>query len=187
MSLLDTGGRVVPREWIDYNGHMMDAYYFVAFTEATEAFLDHVGLGAAYQARTGSGIYTAESHLCFISPVTLGAPLAYRTQLLGHDAKRLHVFHRMTSAETLAATCELMFLHVSGDRVAPMPAEATAAVTALAAGQAGLPRPDQAGRRIAMPTATGERPASSAGRAGWSRPSARRSGRDGPPGAARRR
>ena len=65
----------MPPEWIDYNGHMMDAYYFLAFTEATEAFLDHVGLGAAYQARTGGGIYTAESHLCFVSGVTEGAVL----------------------------------------------------------------------------------------------------------------
>ena len=147
---LSTGGRAVPPEWIDYNGHMMDAYYFLAFTEATEAFLDHVGLGAVYRARTGSGIYTAESHLCFLSGVTEGATLRYQTQLLGHDGKRLHVFHRMTSAGTLAATCELMFLHVSRDRVTPMPPEAAAAVGALAAGQAALPRPDQAGRRIAM-------------------------------------
>jgi acyl-CoA thioester hydrolase len=151
MSLLDSGGRTVPPAWIDYNGHMMDAYYFVAFTEATEAFLDHLGLGAAYQARTGSGIYTAESHLCFISPVTLGAALTYRTRLLGHDAKRLHVFHQMTSAGTLAATCELMFLHVSQDHVTPMPAEAAAAAAAVAAAHAPLPRPEQAGRHIAMP------------------------------------
>ncbi len=73
MSWLSTGDRRVPKEWIDYNGHMMDAYYFLAFTEATEAFLDHVGLGAAYQARTGSGIYTAEGHLCFLSGVVGGA------------------------------------------------------------------------------------------------------------------
>ena len=148
---LSTGGRAVPPEWIDYNGHMMDAYYFMAFTEATEAFLDHVGLGAAYQARTGSGIYTAESHLCFLSSVTSGATLAYQTQLLGHDAKRLHVFHRMTVAETVVATCELMFLHVSDHRVAQMPPEAAAAAAALASDQAALPRPDRAGRRIAMP------------------------------------
>ncbi|MGH3256120.1 MAG: thioesterase family protein [Streptosporangiaceae bacterium] len=152
MSLLDTGGRIVPPEWIDYNGHMMDAYYFLAFTEATEAFLDHVGLGAAYQARTGSGIYTAESHLCFISGVAGGAALTYGTQLLGHDAKRLHVFHQMTSAGALAATCELMFLHVSQDHVTPMPAEAAAAVAALAGAQTTLPRPEKAGRHIAMPT-----------------------------------
>ena len=148
---LSTGGRAVPPEWIDYNGHMMDAYYFMAFTEATEAFLDHVGLGAAYRARTGSGIYTVESHLCFVSSVTSGATLAYQTQLLGHDAKRLHVFHRMTVAGSVVATCELMFLHVSEDRVAPMPHEAAAAVAAVAADQAGLPRPERAGRRIAMP------------------------------------
>jgi acyl-CoA thioester hydrolase len=151
VSLLETGGRVVPPEWIDYNGHMMDAYYFVAFTEATEAFLDHVGLGAAYRDRTGSGIYTAESHLCFISGVTEGATLTYRTQLLGHDAKRLHVFHQMTSADAIAATCELMFLHVSQDHVTPMPGQAAAAVAALAAAHAPLPRPEKAGRRIAMP------------------------------------
>ena len=147
---LSTGGRAVPPEWIDYNGHMMDAYYFMAFTEATEAFLDHVGLGAAYRARTGSGIYTAESHLCFLSSVTSGATLAYHTQLLGHDAKRLHVFHRLTRAGSVAATCELMFLHVSAERVAPMPPKAAAAVAALAAEHAALPRPDQAGRRIAL-------------------------------------
>jgi acyl-CoA thioesterase FadM len=148
---LSTGGRVVPPEWIDYNGHMMDAYYFLAFTEATEAFLDHVGLGAAYRSRTGSGIYTAESHLCFLSSVTSGATLAYHTQLLAQDAKRLHVFHRMTRAGSVAATCELMFLHVSNGRVTPMPPETAAAVAAVAADQAALPRPDQAGRRIAMP------------------------------------
>ena len=148
---LSTGGRVVPPEWIDYNGHMMDAYYSMAFTEATEAFLDHVGLGAAYRSRTGSGIYTAESHLCFLSSVTSGATLAYHTQLLGQDAKRLHVFHRMIRAGSVAATCELMFLHVSNGRVAPMPPETAAAVAAVAADQAALPRPDQAGRRIAMP------------------------------------
>ena len=148
---LNTGGRIVPPEWIDYNGHMMDAYYFMAFTEATEAFLGHVGLGAPYQARTGAGIYTAESHLCFVSGATEGAVLRYRTQLLGHDEKRIHVFHQMTSADHLAATCELMFLHVSDGRVGPMPAQAAVAVAALAARQATLPHPDRAGRHVAMP------------------------------------
>jgi len=148
---LGTGGRSVPPKWIDYNGHMMDAYYFLAFTEATEAFLDHVGLGAAYRARTGGGIYTAESHLCFVSGVIQGAVLEYRTQLLGHDEKRMHVFHQMTSAGSLAATCELMLLHVNDGRVQPMPPEAAAAVAALAARHAALPCPDRAGRHIATP------------------------------------
>jgi hypothetical protein len=32
---LATGGRTVPPDWIDYIGHMMDAYYFVAFTSVS--------------------------------------------------------------------------------------------------------------------------------------------------------
>jgi acyl-CoA thioester hydrolase len=152
---LSTGGRTVPEDWIDYNGHMMDAYYFVALTEATEAFLDHVGLGAAYRAQTGCGIYTVESHLCFLRSARAGDRLRYTSQLLGCDAKRLHVFHRMIQGSGGAdvATNELMFLHVNiaAQRVTAMPAEAAAAVAALAAEHSALPVPGAAGRRIAMP------------------------------------
>ena len=57
----------------------------------------------------------------------------------------------MTSADQLAATCELMFLHVSDGRVQPMPTEAADTVAGLAARHAPLPQPDRAGRHIAMP------------------------------------
>ncbi len=155
MSALATGCRVVPEEWIDYNGHMMDAYYSVAFTEATEAFLDHVGLGAAYRADTGCGIYTVESHVCFGRSVRAGATLAYQSQLLGCDDKRMHVFHQMAelgSGEQVA-TSELMFLHVdlAAERVTPMPAARSQAVRLVAAAHAALPAPPNAGRRIRMP------------------------------------
>jgi acyl-CoA thioester hydrolase len=151
---LHTGGRAVPAEWVDYNGHMNDAYYFVAFTEATEAFLDHVGLGEAYRESSGCGIYTVESHLCFLASVRGGELISYRSQLLGYDTKRLHIFHQLilpNGAE--AATNELMFLHVelAGERVTAMPSGRLAAVAALAAEQAELPVPERAGRRIAMP------------------------------------
>jgi acyl-CoA thioester hydrolase len=152
---LDTGGRAVPPEWIDYNGHMMDGYYCVAFAEATEVFLDHVGFGPAYRAETNSSIYTVESHLCYFKSVRSGERLCYATQLLGTDAKRMHVFHRMTEAGSgdEVATNELMFLHVdiATERVTPMPAPRRAAVEALAAEHAALPVPSHAGRSVAMP------------------------------------
>ena len=151
---LSTGGRTVPAEWIDYNGHMMDAYYSLAFTEATEALLDRVGLGAGYRAETGCGMYTAESHLCFRASVAAGAGLCYSSQVLGCDAKRLHVFHRMTVSGNLdVATNELMFLHVdiALERVVPIPAQHRQLAMALAAEHAPLPRPEAAGRRISMP------------------------------------
>jgi acyl-CoA thioester hydrolase len=155
---LNTGGRTVPDDWIDYNGHMMDAYYFVAFTEATEALLDHVGLGAGYREQAGCGMYTVESHLCFRASVRAGEPLRYTSQLLGCDAKRLHVFHRIVLAASgqEAATNELMFLHVdlATERVTAFPADRGDAVRALAARHASLPVPAAAGRRIAMPGAS---------------------------------
>ena len=156
MTTLATGGRAVPEEWIDYNGHMMDGYYCVAFAEATEVLLDHVGFGPAYREETGSSIYTVESHLCYFRSVRAGTELRYWTQLLGADAKRMHVFHRMTEAGSghEVATNELMFLHVdiASDRVTPMPPERQAVVDALAAEHATLPVPPDAGRRIAMPS-----------------------------------
>jgi len=151
---LDTGERTVPAEWIDYNGHMNDGYYGLAFTEATEAFLDQVGLGAAYREQAGCGMFTVESHVCFFRSVRAGTRLRYSTQLLGADAKRLHAFHRMTDAgtgEEMAAN-ELMFLHVdiATEQVTPMPQSRRNAVDALAAQHAGLPVPPTAGRHIAM-------------------------------------
>ena len=163
---LDTGGRTVPADWIDYNGHMMDAYYFVAFTEATEAMLDHLGLGAAYRERANCGMYTVESHLCFRASIRAGARLRYRSQLLAADTKRLHVLHQLLLADTgaEAATNELMFLHVdlASERVTPFPPDRHQAVLTLASQHAGLAVPDVVGRGIAMPA---RGPASSAARA----------------------
>ena len=154
---LDTGGRVVPADWIDYNGHMMDAYYFVAFTEATEVLLDHLELGAAYREASGCGIYTVESHLCFKASVRAGDRLCYRSQLLACDTKRLHIFHRIIMSNGAdAATNELMFLHVqlAAERVTAMPRDRYEAVRALAAEHASQPMPDEAGRHIVMPAKT---------------------------------
>src|SRR2546423_4963372 len=127
MNLLATGGRTVPPEWIDYIGHMMDAYYFVAFTEATEAFLDHLGLGERYRAGSGCGMYTVESHLCFGASVRAGAVLPYDSQLLGGDAQRLHVFHPMSASPPgdVAAPPQPLLLPLSNprERGAPMPPE----------------------------------------------------------------
>jgi acyl-CoA thioester hydrolase len=151
---LETGERTVPAEWIDYNGHMMDAYYFVAFTEATEALLDYLGLGAAYRAQANCGMYTVESHMCFRASVRAGATLRYSSQLIAADAKRLRVFHRMLLPDSgaEAATNELMFLHVDlgAERVTPFPPDQHLAVLSLASQHAAVAVPEVVGRGIAM-------------------------------------
>jgi carnitine 3-dehydrogenase len=77
------------------------------------------------------------------------------TQLLGHDEKRLHVFHSLyrTGDGALLATAEQMLLHVDtqAERAAPAAPELLARIERIAAAHAELPRPDRAGRAISIP------------------------------------
>jgi acyl-CoA thioester hydrolase len=153
-ALITTGTRVRP-EWIDYNGHVMDGYYLVAFSDATEAVLVELGFGAAYLERTGCTIYTAEAHLTYRREISIDTPLSFATIVLDHDPKRIHVIHDMLhagSGERLALA-ELMFLHVrqSSGKVEPMPGEQAEMVRAMVASHADLPRPSGIGRRIGIP------------------------------------
>ena len=86
--------------------------------------------------------------------VTEGDPLTFTTRILGVDAKRVHLFHAMHHATDgwLAATNELILMHVDLDIAAPVPCR-TAAFEALAAfhrAQAALPVPPQVGRLIGL-------------------------------------
>ncbi|MCU0492084.1 MAG: thioesterase family protein [Chloroflexaceae bacterium] len=145
----------VPPEWIDYNDHLMDGYYMVAFGHATDRFLETVGFGPAYPGRSGYSVYTVEGHINYLREVKPGARLRFETLLLGYDQKRLHLFHTMLNENGgyIAATNELMLLHVhqASGKTAAMPAESLALLATTRAAHAALPTPPQAGRRIAMP------------------------------------
>jgi acyl-CoA thioesterase FadM len=146
---LHTG--VVRPDWIDYNQHMSEGYYGVAFGEVTDAFMDFVGLDEVYRTRTRCTIYTVETHIYFLRELKAGSPLDFATQVLGFDAKRIHIFHQMFHAEQayLAATMEAMLLHVDDTpRTVPMPPEILARIEAIFEAHAALPHPPQAGRQI---------------------------------------
>ena len=141
-------------EWLDYNGHMNLAYYLLAFDHASDKFLDHVGLGAAYARATRGSIFVLETHLVYRREMRGGDTMRFSTQLLSHDAKRIHLMHRMHHARDgfLAAVNELMALHVNLDtrRAAPIPAEVMARLKTLQAAHDRLPRPEEAGRAIGL-------------------------------------
>src|SRR5579864_8732788 len=106
-------GEVLP-EWIDYNGHMNLAYYTVLFDRATDLLFDALGLGLDYRRNTDMGTFVAETHNLYERELLVGARVRVATQILGADAKRLHLGHEMFAIEggERAATQELMFLHV---------------------------------------------------------------------------
>ena len=41
--------KTVLPEWIDYNGHMQDAYYGLVFSKAVDALQDDVGFDQSYR------------------------------------------------------------------------------------------------------------------------------------------
>jgi acyl-CoA thioester hydrolase len=147
-------GEVLP-QWIDANGHMNLAYYVVLFDYATDALFDAIGIGRAYKDTTNHGTFVAETHNLYERELLVGERVKVTTQILGADDKRLQLAHEMFSLASgeRAATQELMYLHIdlSARRVIPWLAEVQQRVAAAAAAHARLPRPDWAGRRIAMP------------------------------------
>ena len=143
-------------EWIDYNGHLQDAYYALIASKATDALMDRVGLDAAYRARTGCTLYTVEMHLHFLHEVKSTDTAAVEVRLLGADAKRIHATFeilRVGEAE-VAATAEIMLLHVrqEQDRVrsAPFPPEIAARLAELMAASAALAAAGPGSRRMEL-------------------------------------
>jgi acyl-CoA thioester hydrolase len=147
-------GEVLPA-WIDANGHMNLAYYVMLFDYATDMLFDALDIGLRYKDRTGNGTFAVETHILYERELLLGERVHVSTQILGADAKRLHLAHEMMTGAggERAAAQELMYLHIdlSKRRVAAFPDDAWQRIRAAAAAHAALPRPAWTGRRIAMP------------------------------------
>ena len=125
-------------EWIDYNGHVRDAYYGLIASSACDALMDRIGVDAAYRKRRHCTLYTLEMHVHYLSEVKQSDSVAVEVTILGSDAKRLHVGFtlRRAGAGTVAATVEFMLLHVhqgDGPGSAPFPPDVAAAIATLAA------------------------------------------------------
>ena len=152
----------VQHEWVDFNGHLRDAFYMLLFSFASDGCMDHIGLDEAGRAATGHSIFTLECHINYLQEVKQGAAVEVHTQVLGHDVKRLHVYHSLyfagagatpAGAEPLLAGSEQMWLNMDMNtrRSAPFAASVLPRVRALAARHKDLPVSKYVGRVIALP------------------------------------
>jgi acyl-CoA thioester hydrolase len=123
-------------EWIDYNGHLRDAYYGLIFSYAIDALMDRIGVHAAYRERTGGTLYTLEEHIHYLDALKQGDIAEVSVRIIDADRKRMHVGLEMrrAGAPRVAATGEFMLLHVRqapAPASAPFPAEVSAQIEAL--------------------------------------------------------
>ncbi|MFV9681861.1 thioesterase family protein [Pseudomonas sp. NY15367] len=141
-------------EWVDYNGHLRDAFYLLIFSHATDALMDVLGLDEAGRARTGHTLYTLECHLNFLTEVKVGEAMEVHTQLLAHDTKRLHIHHGLYRPGEAASLAEseqmLMNIDSAAGRAAPFDARVADKVAQLASEHRGVPQPACVGRVIGL-------------------------------------
>ena len=143
-------------EWIDYNGHLRDAFYGLIVSYASDALMDRLGMDAAYRERTHNTLYTLEMHTHFFHEVKQSDSVFVNVRVLGADQKRIHAAFdivRDTDA-VVAASIEMMLLHVHQGATpasAHFPPEIASAVTKLAAATASAQEVGPGSRRMELP------------------------------------
>lgn len=146
---------IVRKEWVDYNGHLNDAYYMVIFSKATDAFMDYIGMDDAARQSTNTSLFTLEGHINYLLEVKEGESVEIRTRLVRHDAKRLQLYHEMfrPGYGDPVAAAEFMLLHVDtagGAKSAPFRPEIAAKLQEIQTMQDGLPPSTYSSRTIGL-------------------------------------
>jgi acyl-CoA thioester hydrolase len=128
----------IERGWIDYNGHLRDAYYGLIASLAVDDVMDQLGIDAAYRERTHCTLYTLEVHLHYLHEVKGSDALAVHSSILDFDRKRIHVGCRFTCPRVPepVAIADMMLIHVhQGEKpsVKPFPDDVSAKLEAFRA------------------------------------------------------
>ncbi|WP_087972072.1 thioesterase family protein [Oceanobacillus rekensis] len=103
----------VPKDWIDYNGHMNDAEYVRAFSWGVDRLMKLIGITEEFREKNNYTIYTMESHVSYLDEMKLGEAFEIHLQIIDHDMKRLHVFFELFGENgKRAATSEQMLMGI---------------------------------------------------------------------------
>ena len=142
-------------EWIDYNGHLRDAFYGLIVSYACDALMDRLGMDAGYRERTQNTLYTVEMHVHYLQEVKKSDIVVVNVRMLGADQKRIHAaFDVVREGDAVvAASAEQMLLHVhQGETVAtaPFPPEIANAISALVTATVGAPEVSPGSRRMEL-------------------------------------
>lgn len=155
MPALITYRTSVEADWVDYNGHLRDAYYLLIFSYATDALMDRIGLDGGNRQQSGHSLFTLECHLNFLHEVRLGTEVWVQTQIIGHDHKRLHLYHSLhrDGLDQALSASEQMLLHVdlAGPKSAPFGEHSMGLLRDLMARQQDLSPPEFVGRVMKLP------------------------------------
>ena len=142
-------------DWIDFNGHMRDAYYVLALSFGIDGVMDDLKLDAAYRERTHCTLYTLELHIHYLHEIKSSDELRILTSVLDCDRKRIHAAcdFLCPRVDGPAAIADLMLLHVhqgAKPSSAPFPAEVSERLEALKLAPAALAERGPGSRKIEL-------------------------------------
>lgn len=144
----------IPPDWVDYNGHLRDAFYLLIFSYAVDGLMDEIGLDAQRRERSGLTLFTLEAHINYLHEVKLGAVMEARIQIMAMDRKRLQLYLTLhpEKEEKVMAASEQMLLQVNleGPKSAVFTEGTKTALEAIMAAQKNWPAPEYAGRIMSL-------------------------------------
>jgi acyl-CoA thioester hydrolase len=146
--------RVLP-EWIDYNGHMNDAYYALVFSRAGDQLMEALGLKTYGRSASALTIYTLSLTVHYVREAHEGEELFVFGRVLDFDAKRIRIWFSMRRANgEECAQSEQVYLCVDqssgAPKAAPFPADVAQKLAAAHRAQLDEPLPKAAGRGISL-------------------------------------
>lgn len=139
-------------EWLDYNGHMTEHRYLQVFGESTDRLLAVIGVD--FEKPENGSYYTLQTHIHHLKECRVSETLKTATEILGHDAKRLHIFHRLFSGgDVLVATGEHLIIHVAHGKACDASPQYAEKISQLFLAQRGRQVPESVGAVLRRPLA----------------------------------
>lgn len=140
-------------EWIDYNGHLSEAYYVLIFGHATDSVMAQLGMTPEYVEATRTSLYTLEAHVRYLDQVPPDSEVEVKSAVIGVGAKTVWLWHEMFVQGRLRASEEILTIHVDSDAATatPLPEAIAERARALC-----VDPPPHAGRRIVAPRPAGD-------------------------------
>lgn len=139
--------RTVSDEWIDYNGHLNEAYYVLLFSNAMDTVMTDVGLGPEYRESSHCSLFTLESHVRYLDQILPRSSVEIHNYIIAVDTKKVVSWHEMYVDGTLRATSEVLGLHVdvTAGKAIPFPEQVRTTLTAHLS-----PAPEHSGRAVTL-------------------------------------
>ena len=112
----------VQKEWIDSLGHVnFLEYQRIADLAGEELW---VALGGEPASRGSLTVVIVQTHVHYLRELRLGDPVSVETQLIGYDARRIHLYHSVRRREELVSIVQCLGLafDLSKRRAAHWPA-----------------------------------------------------------------